>query len=133
MKQRVRGIGGVFFRAREPQKLAAWYAEHLGVPVGDGQTYGMFEEDGADGPVRTVWSAFPDDTTYFGDLGAPLMINYRVEDLDAMLSQLRDAGADVDDKVEAYSYGRFGWAHDPEGNRFELWEPPAGEPFAEAA
>jgi predicted enzyme related to lactoylglutathione lyase len=73
-----------------------------------------------------VWSAFPADTEYFGPGPAPLMINYRVRDRDAMLAQLRAAGAEVDGRVEDYEYGRFGWAADPEGNRFELWEPRGG-------
>ena len=119
--ERVTGVGGVFFKARDPKALAAWYREHLGVPVEEGQTYGMFASAGAG--EHTVWSAFPVDTEYFGPGPSPLMVNYRVSDLDAMLAQLRAAGADVDERVEEYDYGRFGWATDPEGNRFELWEP----------
>src|SRR5580704_8997876 len=97
--EQVFGIGGVFFKARDPKALAAWYREHLGVPVE------------------------PADTSYFGSGPAPFMVNYRVRNLDAMLAQLRAAGAQVDDRVEDYEFGRFGWATDPEGNRFELWEP----------
>lgn len=123
--ERVTGIGGVFFRARDPEALAAWYREHLGIPVEEGQTYGAFSSSGAGEP--TVWSAFPADTDYFGPGSAELMVNYRVRDLDAMLDQLRDAGVEVDDRVEDHEYGRFGWATDPEGNRFELWEPPAAQ------
>jgi predicted enzyme related to lactoylglutathione lyase len=119
--ERVLGVGGVFFKARDPQALAAWYREHLGVPVEPGQAHGVFAAGPDAGP--TVWSAFPADTTYFAPGTAPFMFNYRVRNLDAMLAQLRAAGAAVDDRVEDYDYGRFGWAHDPEGNRFELWEP----------
>lgn len=119
--ERVTGIGGVFFKARDPKALAAWYREHLGIPVDEGQTYGALVSEGP-GEV-TVWSAFPEDTDYFGPGPAALMVNYRVRDLDAMLAQLRAAGAHVDERVEDYDYGRFGWATDPEGNRFELWEP----------
>jgi predicted enzyme related to lactoylglutathione lyase len=122
--ERILGIGGVFFKARDPQALAAWYREHLGVPVEAGQTYGMLTSAAQGEP--TVWSAFPADTAYFGAGPSPFMLNYRVKSLDAMLAQLRAAGARVDDKVEDYDYGRFGWAYDPEGNRFELWEPRAG-------
>jgi predicted enzyme related to lactoylglutathione lyase len=70
-----------------------------------------------------VWSAFDENTEYFGRREQAWMVNFRVRDLEAMLAQLRAAGADVDEHVEEYDYGRFGWAADPEGNRFELWEP----------
>jgi predicted enzyme related to lactoylglutathione lyase len=119
--ERVLGIGGVFFKARDPQALAAWYRDHLGVPAEVGQTYGAFQSSGAG--EQTVWSAFASDTNYFGSGPAPFMFNYRVRDLAAMLAQLRAAGAQVEDRIEEYDYGRFGWATDPEGNRFELWEP----------
>ena len=119
--ERISGIGGVFFRARDPSGLAAWYRDNLGMPIEDSQSYGTLKSEGS-GEV-TVWSAFPTDTDYFGPGASPLMINYRVKDLDAMLVQLRAAGAEVEDRVEEYDYGRFGWARDPEGNRFELWEP----------
>jgi predicted enzyme related to lactoylglutathione lyase len=119
--ERVQGIGGVFFKARDPQALAEWYRTHLGVPVEAGQTYGCLTSDGPG--ESTVWSVFPSDTEYFGPGGAPFMVNYRVKNLDAILEQLRAAGAQVDERVEEHDYGRFGWASDPEGNRFELWEP----------
>lgn len=129
-KQRVTGIGGVFLRAKDAKALAAWYAEHLGVPLDAGATYGVFEAggDGKDATgtkLSTVWSTFKHETDYFGDRGQQAMVNYRVADLDAMLAQLRAAGAKVDEKVMDEPYGKFGWAHDPEGNRFELWQPPA--------
>jgi predicted enzyme related to lactoylglutathione lyase len=120
--ERVLGIGGVFFKARDPKALADWYREHLGIPVEPGQTDGMLTS-GAAGE-RTVWAPFPDDTGYFGPGSAMFMVNYRVKGLDAMLAQLRAAGVQVEERVEEYEYGRFGWATDPEGNRFELWEPP---------
>ncbi|QEH35217.1 Glyoxalase-like domain protein [Aquisphaera giovannonii] len=119
--EQVVGIGGVFFKARDPKALAAWYREHLGVPVEPGQTYGTFSSAAAE--ELTAWSTFPADTPYFGPGPSPFMVNYRVRDLDAMLAQLRAAGVPVDDRVEDYGFGRFGWATDPEGNRFELWEP----------
>ena len=116
--ERVTGIGGVFFRARDPESLVAWYAEHLGVPREGEETYAIFLES-----RNSVWSAFPQDTDYWP--GAKQgMVNYTVIDLDAMLAQLRDSGVEVDEKVEELEgIGRFGWAVDPEGNRFELWEP----------
>ena len=132
---RVAGIGGVFFKARDPVALAAWYREHLGVPVAPDGTHALFAADPAGGtaagpPVVTVWSAFPADTAYFGAGPAGWMINYRVPDLDAMLAQLRAAGGWVADEVQEGEYGRFAWAADPEGNRFELWQPPAVAPPA---
>lgn len=115
--ERVVGIGGVFFRARDPDALRAWYAEHLGV---DGQDWGGAVFEGG----QTVWSIFAGDTEYFGPSGQESMVNYRVPDLDAMLDQLRAAGVPVDPKIDESELGRFGWATDPEGNRFELWQPP---------
>lgn len=134
----VTGIGGVFFKARDPAALAAWYREHLGVPVEAGGAHAMFGagpdgRDAAGAQLLTVWSAFPADTAYFGAGPAGWMVNYRVADLDAMLAQLRAAGVWVADAVQEESYGRFGWAADPEGTRFELWEPPQDPPREEPA
>lgn len=119
--ERVLGVGGVFFKSRDPQALATWYRQHLGMPLEPDQTYGALVSAAAG--EQTVWSLLPGDTQYLGSGSAPFMLNYRVRNLDAMLAQLRAAGAQVDDRVEEYDYGRFGWATDPEGNRFELWEP----------
>jgi predicted enzyme related to lactoylglutathione lyase len=116
--ERVTGIGGVFFRAQDPEALNAWYAEHLGVGGGPGTDEVWDQEAGP-----TVWSAFDAGTDYFGRREQAWMVNFRVTDLDAMLTQLRAAGAQVDEKIVDEAYGRFGWATDPEGNRFELWEP----------
>jgi predicted enzyme related to lactoylglutathione lyase len=116
--ERVQGIGGVFFRTRDPEALGAWYREHLGVPVEEGN-YAVFGGEG-----QTVWSAFAGDTDYFGPSGQQFMLNFRVEDLDAMLRQLRAAGVAVDERVEDSELGRFGWFTDPDGNRVELWQPP---------
>jgi predicted enzyme related to lactoylglutathione lyase len=117
--ERVIGIGGVFFRARDPAMLSAWYREHLGIEIDDGFNGHRF---GATG--ETIWSIFPMNTTYFGPSLKGSMINYRVESRDRMLAQLKAAGANVDAEIEDSEYGRFGWATDPEGNRFEIWEPP---------
>jgi len=114
----VQGIGGVFFRARDPEALRAWYAEQLGIDMEDyGTTFTAAEGD------QTVWAPFAADTEYFGPTGQQSMVNFRVRDLDAMLEQLRAAGVAVDERVEEMEFGRFGWATDLEGNRFELWEP----------
>jgi predicted enzyme related to lactoylglutathione lyase len=118
--ERVVGIGGTFFRSREPEKLRAWYAEHLGFDV---QDWGGQPFIAKDGDV-TVWSIFAGESDYW-PAGQQWMLNYRVEDLDAMLAQLRAAGVTVDDKTSEDENGRFGWAVDPEGNRIELWQPRA--------
>jgi predicted enzyme related to lactoylglutathione lyase len=120
--ERVTGIGGVFFKAKDPEALRRWYADNLGIAIEDygGATF-RWEAAGT-----TVWSIFDGDTDYFGPGSQAWMVNFRVSDLDAMREQLRAAGSEVDDHVEAHEYGRFGWAVDPEGNRFELWEPPEG-------
>jgi predicted enzyme related to lactoylglutathione lyase len=116
--ERVTGIGGVFFRARDPHALAAWYERHLGVPRAGGETYAVFPES-----RNTVWSPFASDTDYW-PAEKDGMVNFTVRDLDAMRDQLRAAGVEIDERVEELAgIGRFGWAVDPEGNRFELWEP----------
>ena len=126
--ERVTGIGGIFFKAKDPKALGEWYARHLGIAVEEwGGTPFRWGEGAPDAPSGiTVWSPFKADTTYFEPSTASFMINYRVRDLDAMRAQLLEAGVQVDDKVEDSDFGRFGWAMDPEGNRFELWQPPEG-------
>jgi len=119
--ERVVGVGGIFFKAKDPERLKGWYREQLGLPTDEhGQT--TFTPQSDPGPCL-VWSAFPADTTYFEPSQAPFMVSFRVRDLHAMLAQLRAAGAVVDEKVQEESYGKFGWVMDPEGNRIELWEP----------
>ncbi|HEY6306882.1 MAG TPA: VOC family protein [Candidatus Angelobacter sp.] len=119
--KRVIGIGGVFFKAEDPQKLYAWDERHLGIESKQGE--------GASLPWRrfddfTAWSIFPRSTTYFNPSTAPFMINYQVPDLAALLEALRADGVTTDPKREDYDYGRFAWITDPEGNRIELLEPP---------
>ncbi len=124
-RARVTGIGGIFFKAKDPAGMAEWYRDHLGIPVED--SVALFAwRGGKDGKAHghTVWSIFPADTKYFGEDSAPFMINYRVKDLDRLLEALRAESIDVDRDVEESKYGRFGWVRDPEGNRIELWEPP---------
>ena len=116
------GIGGVFFKAKDRAALAAWYRTNLGIDVKP--WHGATIRNADDPSGVTVWSVFPEDTTYFAPSTASLMINYRVRDLAAMRAQLMAAGVVVDAKVDVSEYGSFGWAMDPEGNRFELWEPP---------
>ena len=123
-RQRVTGIGGVFFKAKDPEGLSQWYAHHLGVPwkPGEGAMF-RWADDPAAGEGLTIWSAFPADTRYFDPSPAPFMINFRVADLDALLKQLSAEGVRIDPKREDYPYGRFAWVYDPEGNKIELWQP----------
>ena len=115
--EQVAGIGGYFFRAKDPEALAAWYETNLGI-TSMASGWSWQQEAGP-----TVFAPFPADTDYFGREDQQTMLNFRVTDLDAMLTQLRAAGALVDAEISEASYGRFGHAVDPEGNRFELWEP----------
>ncbi len=111
--ERVLGIGGVFFRARDPKALAAWYEQHLGV------TRDAWETDAG----TTAFSPFPQTSKYFDRDEQQWMLNFRVRNLDAMAAQLRAAGIEVAVNPEAYDFGRFARLHDPEGNPIELWEP----------
>ena len=127
--ERVSGIGGVFFKARDPKSLAAWYRQALGINIAEGAQYAPFRWRDREDSSRvgtTVWSLFPSDTKYFAPSGAPFMINYRVRNLEALLTQLRSAGVTVDGKVVEDFNGKFAWVVDPEGNKIELWEPKSG-------
>ncbi|MGQ0723356.1 MAG: VOC family protein [Candidatus Eiseniibacteriota bacterium] len=125
--RRVTGIGGVFFKAKDPDALREWYRRHLGIDVQPwGGTAFPWNEPDPQPHGATVWSIFPDSSTYFAPSTAAFMINYRVENLAAVLAELRAEGCDVDSRTEETEYGKFGWVMDPEGNRIELWEPPPG-------
>lgn len=128
--ERVTGIGGIFFKATDPAKLADWYEKNLGIPKVEhgSSTFEWREADDASRTGQTVWSPFAADTRYFAPSNASFMVNYRVKDLHAMLAQLRAAGVTVDEKIEESEFGRFGWVFDPDGNKIELWEPPATYP-----
>ena len=122
-KERVSGIGGIFFRSHDPAALSAWYEKHLGVESKDGAADFVWRDhENPKQTGRTVWSIFPKETDYFGSPKPAFMINYRVSNLERMLAQLRRARVKVE-KVEECDYGRFAWVTDPEGNRVELWEP----------
>lgn len=125
--RRVTGIGGVFFKAKDPKALAEWYRVHLGLNV---EAWGgvafRWADDNANGDGTTAWNIFKDDTAYFAPGTAGFMINYRVEDLHALLAALKAEGCKVEDKIDESEYGKFGWVVDPEGNKVELWQPPSG-------
>jgi len=128
---RVSGIGGVFLRTNDPRATAKWYAEHLGIVLNDfnGAAF-QWSDQVPEGTGMTAWSAFPQDTTYFGDGPQSFMINYRVDDLDALLESLAAVGVWVDPHREDHVYGRFAWIKDCDGNRVELWQPLAMAPEA---
>jgi len=118
--EKVLGIGGFFFRARDPRALAEWYRQHLGVDlVPDNYDDPPWQQQA--GP--TAFAPFPEDTNYFGDPSKQWMINFRVANLDAMVAQLKAAGVPVEIDPVPYPNGRFARVHDPEGNPIELWEP----------
>jgi len=124
---KVIGIGGVFFRSVDPERLYAWYEKHLGLQrkrtPGGFVLFPWRQAGDQDKERTTVWSLFPKDTDYFGPANPAFMVNYIVDDLDGMIEHLRAAGAQVEDKQED-EFGRFAWVTDPEGNRIELWQPP---------
>jgi predicted enzyme related to lactoylglutathione lyase len=125
--KRVTGIGGIFFKANDPDKLRNWYRLHLGIECekDNGAIFKWRTADDLNSERYTVWAPFSADTDYFAPSTKPFMINFQVENLEEMLAQLRDEGVEVDPKVESYDYGKFGWIMDPEGNRIELWESPS--------
>jgi len=125
--KRVTGLGGLFFKANDPKAMYEWYEKHLGVQSERGGSGAMFHWRDAADPDKTgvtVWAIFPRDTQYFAPSSAPFMMNFRVENLDALLQVLKEEGVAIDPKVEEYDYGKFAWITDPEGNRVEMWEPP---------
>ena len=117
--EQVLGIGGFFFRAKDPEALGRWYRTQLGMGMAPSQyTEPPWRQNGG----MTVFGPFPEDTEYFGDPAKSWMINFRVRDLDAIVTQLRKAGVKVDVDPEAYPNGRFASLKDPEGNPIQLWE-----------
>lgn len=122
--ERVQGIGGIFFKAKDPEALRAWYSQHLGIRLEEWGGAVMLTNAGEKNPGYQIWSVFPSDTEYFTPGSATFMINYRVDDLRGLLAVLCEEGCQVDDRIEESEQGIFGWVVDPEGNRIELWQPP---------
>jgi predicted enzyme related to lactoylglutathione lyase len=125
--KRVTGIGGIFFSAKDPAALRAWYKAHLGidVQVWGGTAFRWVDDNGEPTGGTTVWSV--GDGQSFAPSKASFMVNYRVADLHALLAQLRNEGCRVLDQTDESEYGKFGWVMDPEGNKVELWQPPDGQ------
>jgi predicted enzyme related to lactoylglutathione lyase len=120
---RVTGIGGVFLKAKDPKAQYAWYAKHLGIAVTDWGANFEWTDEVPAGTGSTAWSLFPADSKHFGPGPQTAMINYRVDDLDALLEQLAAGGVEIDPKRDDAGFGKFAWIFDPEGNKIELWQP----------
>ena len=126
--KRVTGLGGVFLKCKDPDAMYGWYEKHLGIRRDhEAVSFPWRDVDDPEKTGLTVWALFSQNTQYFNPSTAPFMMNFRVENLEQLLDTLRAEGVRVDDKVESYDYGKFGWIMDPEGNRIELWEPPADQ------
>lgn len=132
-RERVRGIGAVFFKAQEPALLSAWYRDHLGLegaaasPGQPGMTFVEWREKADPQKIgRTLLTPLPRNTRYLEPGQSPFMISYRVQNLDRFLRQLRGEGIAIDARIVKEKNGRYAWIADPEGNRVELWEPAEG-------
>ncbi|WP_394340154.1 VOC family protein [Lutibacter citreus] len=120
--KRVTGIGGIFFKTSNPNKLKDWYKSHLGFNVDDwGSTFWWKTKNGK--PASTQWSPFENETTYFSPSTKDYMFNYRVDNLVELLKKLKEEKVTIVGEIEEFEYGKFGWILDPEGNKIELWEP----------
>ena len=119
---RALGVGGIFFKSKDPKALMAWYQKALGIPDESGD-YAAFQPATIPPGGCTVFSAFKDSTDYFAPSTRDFMFNLMVDDLDGALAQVRDAGGEPVGGTQDYDYGRFGWFIDPDGNKVELWEP----------
>jgi predicted enzyme related to lactoylglutathione lyase len=127
--KRVTGIGGIFFKANDPAALRAWYQKHLGIDVQPwgGAAFVWADDAGQGVKGTTIWNIGDAAGDYYAPSTSTFMINYRVDNLAALLQALRDEGCHVLDKTDDSEYGKFGWVMDPEGNKVELWQPPAGQ------
>ena len=125
--KRVTGIGGISIQAKNPKELCEWYKKHLGIDVQEwgGTAFRWVDDAGEPMAGTTIWSV--NDGAYFTPSKATFMVNYRVDDLDTLINQLRKENCEVLENIESSEYGKFGWVIDPEGNKVELWEPPLGQ------
>jgi catechol 2,3-dioxygenase-like lactoylglutathione lyase family enzyme len=126
---RILGIGGVFFKSANRDQMREWYSKHLGlVDKGGGVMLPWREHDDPQKEHVTVWTIFPASTKYFDPSPAPFMVNYIVDDMDALLDRLKQEGVKIDPKRMDESYGRFAWIYDSDGNKIELWQPLPAKP-----
>lgn len=126
---RVTGIGGIFFKAKDAPALQTWYKRHLGIDVQawGGASFDWCDKDGKPMGGTTAWLIAPENSDQFAPGNAAFMVNYRVDDLDALIKALKTEDCNVLEKVDDSVYGKFAWVIDPEGNKVELWQPPNGE------
>jgi catechol 2,3-dioxygenase-like lactoylglutathione lyase family enzyme len=128
MKGKILGIGGIFFKSADPAKTREWYGKHLGlVDKGQGAILPWREKGDPENERVTVWRAFPATTKYFDPGAASFMVNYIVDDMDALLERLEKEGVKIDPKRQNEAYGLFAWIYDSDGNKIELWQPPAAK------
>jgi predicted enzyme related to lactoylglutathione lyase len=123
MEKRVTGIGGVFIKYNDPEKIRNWYTQHLGLHTDDYGTSFEWRQVENNKPGFTIWSAFKSDSNYFAPSTKEFMINFRVADLEALLAVLKTEGIEQLGEMQVYEYGKFAHILDPEGNKIELWEP----------
>ena len=122
--KKVTGIGGIFFKCKDPNKMKEWYKTHLGLDTTDyGATFEWREDADPTKKGSTTWSPFTEKTKYFEPSTKDFMINYRVEDIESLVDELKKDGVTVVDTIEAYDYGKFVHILDMEGNKIQLWEP----------
>jgi len=121
---RVLGIGGIFFKSPDHSALRGWYEANLGIPHGaHGMMFKWRSADDSQAEHLTIWSIFPDTSNYFDPSQSRFMLNYIVDDMDAILARLAAGGVRIDPKRDDQDYGRFAWIYDPDGNKIELWQP----------
>ncbi len=127
--KRVTGIGGIFFKAKDAPSLQAWYKRHLGIDVQawGGAAFNWTDAEGKPVAGTTAWLIDPQESNHFAPSSASFMVNYRVEDLHALVKVLKEEGCNVLEKIDESDYGKFAWVIDPEGNKVELWQPPQGQ------
>lgn len=122
--KKVTGIGGVFFKSKDPQKSKEWYAKHLGIQSDKyGHSFKWRDQNDASKECITQWSPMEEKTDYYEPSSSEFMINYRVENLEALLSELKKSNVQIVGKMQEYDYGKFAWILDLEGRKVELWEP----------
>lgn len=121
--KKVTGIGGIFFKCSKPEETRSWYSKHLGLNTDDyGTSFAWRKADKPEEQGYTAWNPFPTDTNYFGESGQEFMINMRVENLAALLDELKEEGIEPLGEVQAFEYGKFAHIMDPDGRKLELWE-----------